>query len=84
MTLTEVETKYGAEEAEFVRAAVQAVRDAEEYDCEDNHRLALQGDAESEEEYEEAQRSGCCGFVDITVGSTPGGRTFLYGFNHGH
>lgn len=84
MTLTDIETEYGAEEAEFVRAAVQAVHDSDEWDCEDNHRLALVGDAASEAEYEEAQRQGCCGSVDVRLGPSPAGRHFLYGFNHGH
>lgn len=84
MTLTEIDTQYGREESRFLALAIAALHEAEEYDCVDNYRIAIVGDAESEAAYEEAQRQGCCGFVDVKLGPSPSGRSYLYGFNHGH
>ena len=50
----------------------------------DNGRVADEGVPAEVEAYEEAVRQGCCGCVDVTFGPSPSGRTYMYGFNHGH
>lgn len=79
--------KYGREEGLWlVQATAGFWAEAEdgEYECVDNHRLALVGEASDEAEYDEAARTGCCGSVDVELGPSPSGRTYRYGFNHGH
>ena len=81
-----IETKYGAEEAAWLRAELAAfwAKAEDEFDCVDNSRLCLVGDALDEAAYDEAASQGCCGFVDLEVGPSPAGRTYRHGFNHGH
>jgi hypothetical protein len=49
----------------------------------DNLRIALKGNLDSEEEYNNLRESGCCGRADhlLTVKS---GRKYLVGYNYGH
>ncbi len=81
---------FGQAEHDWLRAELDAwwmsqataeFPDDEPFPCADNFRLALKGDEAS---YEEAVCNGCCGSVDIEVGPSPSGRTYLYGFNYGH
>ena len=53
------------------------------YEFADNHRFAIQGNAEQEQAYDEKQRCGCCGYCDVEL-PLPDGTTLLYGFNYGH
>lgn len=55
-----------------------------DWECQDNLRLAVEGDVASENAYEDARRSGCCGFFDVRFDGAPSGRTYLWGFNYGH
>lgn len=48
----------------------------------DNHRLAYLDDPEQVAKYEQQEREGCCGFVDLEV--TIAGRPALIGCNYGH
>ena len=74
---------YGQEIELFLVA--EALRIAEEeYDCQDNFRLAEVGNAEEEAEYEAALLEGCCGFFDTVLTHEPSKRSFRYGFNYGH
>lgn len=78
--------KYGKEEEEFLLGALEGFwtsAEKGEYEYVDNIRLARQGDADCAE-YEEIRQGGCCGFMDTEFGPSPGGHTYLYGFNHGH
>lgn len=55
----------------------------QEYECADNHRYAVDGNAEQQAAYDEAQMEGCCGFCDVELKCSDG-TTLLYGFNYGH
>lgn len=54
-----------------------------EYDCMDNVRVALVGDKEQEERYDQAEAGGCCGSFDI-VHTCKSGREYRIGCNYGH
>lgn len=53
-----------------------------EYECMDNFRAALVGDAEAEAEYDQIKESGCCGRYDQIV--EVNGKSWHIGFNYGH
>lgn len=55
----------------------------DQFDCVDNHRYAISGNAEHEAAYDEAIKNGCCGFVDVVL-NLADGTVLLYGFNYGH
>lgn len=57
--------------------------DPYKWECRDNGRLAVEG-SPSEDDYEKARRSGCCGFADFRFAGSPSGATYLWGFNYGH
>lgn len=57
--------------------------DHDRFEYSDNFRVATVGNAEEEAAYEEAERNGCCGSVNIEL-QTEDGAAFLYGFNYGH
>jgi len=54
------------------------------WECQDNLRLAVEGDAASEAAYEEAELQGCCGSADFRFEGAPSGAAYLWGFNYGH
>lgn len=70
-----------------LREAIEATLEtfwaaSNDYECVDNHRLAMAGNPDEVKTYLEARKSGCCGQVDecwpiddVIV---------LYGFDHGH
>lgn len=53
------------------------------FECDDNHRYAIQGNTEQEADYETRRNNGCCGFVDVEL-ELSDGSILLYGFNYGH
>lgn len=60
------------------------------YECVDNTRFAVKGDAGQESAYEDLRDGGCCGFVDVELevsgddeSETPS-HVLRYGFNYGH
>lgn len=57
--------------------------DGRTYDSVDNNRYAVVGNREQEDSYDDQQRGGCCGFVDVEL-NCGDGTTLLFGFNHGH
>jgi hypothetical protein len=57
--------------------------DETRFECADNFRYAIKGNGSQEHLYNEIQRHGCCGFVDVEI-PLPNGTTLLYGFNYGH
>ncbi len=54
-----------------------------DFDCQDNHRYAVQGNSEQEEEYYDRDMRGCCGRLDVLL-PLPDGSVLMYGFNYGH
>lgn len=58
--------------------------DLYEWECQDNFRLAVEGDAGSELAFEEAAREGCCGSAEFRFEGSPSGATYVWGFNYGH
>lgn len=56
----------------------------EQYDCVDSNRIADSGNDVEVRFYQGIHNEGCCGFVDVKFTGSPLGRTYLYGFNHGH
>ena len=86
--MTELEQKFGTEEASFLAHEISAWIDAnggsDEFECSDNFRLCQVGDPIGESEYGEIRNSGCCGSVDIEIGPSPAGHFYHYGFNYGH
>lgn len=85
-SLLDVGPKFGSYEADWVKDQVQEVLydDGEKkFECTDNFRLALVGDADSEKEYAKRQEQGCCGFYDTTL-TAPSGNVYKFGFNYGH
>lgn len=54
-----------------------------DYECVDNERYAIKGNAEQEADYELHRSNGCCGFCDVEL-EVIDGSTLLYGFNYGH
>jgi hypothetical protein len=86
--MTELEQKFGVDEAAFLVSAISAWFEAnggsDEFDCSDNFRLCRVGDPIGEAEYEDARSDGCCGFVDIEIGPSPAGHIYRHGFNYGH
>lgn len=79
--------KYGPEEEAYLVEQIQnfwSNTEQGDFDCVDNIRLARQGAVEECAEYEETQRTGCCGSHDIVFGPSPNGHSYLYGFNYGH
>lgn len=50
-----------------------------------NIRIAEHGNVESERQYEQERRSGCCGFVDhVWVPFDIKGKKYYFGYNYGH
>jgi hypothetical protein len=86
--MTELEQKFGVDEAAFLVREIDAWIDAnggpDEFDCADNFRLCRVGDSVGEAEYEETRNDGCCGSVDIEIGPSPAGHVYHHGFNYGH
>lgn len=57
----------------------------EDYEYSDNLRMACKTDPESEQDYLEIQKHGCCGFVDfVDFPFLIDGKGFYFGFNYGH
>lgn len=57
----------------------------EDYEYANNRRIFQKGDWESEAEYEEIHKGGCCGFVDYQrVPFLVDGKEYYFGFNYGH
>lgn len=55
------------------------------FSCPDRLRFFLKGDKESESEYEEIRKKGCCGFMDYQkYPFLIGGGEYYFGFNYGH
>jgi hypothetical protein len=76
---------FGSVEADWLEKEINLIEVLfEDEPCKDNYRLALKGDTKGEEEFEDAERSGCCGQVRHEIGPSPCGNTYLYGFNFGH
>ena len=51
----------------------------------DNVRIAEHGNEESERQYEQERRSGCCGYVDyVWVPFDVKGKKYYFGYNYGH
>lgn len=86
--MTELEQKFGVDEAAFlvreIGAWFEANGGSDEFDCSDNFRLCRVGDSDGEAEYETIRNDGCCGSVDIEIGPSPAGHTYRHGFNYGH
>lgn len=78
--------RFGTAEEDYVRSQLEAfwLNPDNDFEYTDNFRLARKGDADDEAAYEETRRGGCCGYHDIEIGPSPGGYTYLYGFNFGH
>ena len=79
----------GHEEANWLLDAVHAWweendPEGDRYEYADNRRLALVGDEASQAVYDEMALEGCCGSMDVALGPSPAGRTYLFGFNYGH
>lgn len=49
-----------------------------------NYRIALVGNREEEEAYDEALAAGCCGYMDRVVTDPVTGYRFKIGCNFGH
>jgi hypothetical protein len=57
----------------------------EDYEYADRLRIYCKGDTESESEYNDIHRMGCCGFVDhVRFPFLIGGKEYYFGFNYGH
>lgn len=87
--MSKLTAQFSAEEAAFVQAAIEAWHEkndpeGNEFECCDNWRLCRVGDTVGEAEYEEQQRTGCCGSIDTQFGPSPGGFHYNFGFNYGH
>jgi hypothetical protein len=52
--------------------------------CVDNERIADADDSEEVAAYEEAERHGCCGSMNLTLTHPTTGKTILVGCNYGH
>jgi len=72
------------QDREWLHSEIEKVWAANE-DCDyvDNVRLAVEGGS-SEEVYDDARQSGCCGSVDVELKGSPSGAVYLFGFNYGH
>jgi hypothetical protein len=57
---------------------------SDEYECQDNHRIALKGNEEQERAYQLQVEEGCCGSVDTEYTDAETGLVFFVGFNYGH
>lgn len=53
------------------------------YECMDNFRVCLIGNAMQEAIYAAAEEQGCCGYADIVVTCTSG-KQYQVGCNYGH
>ena len=67
----------------FLSQEFQRLTALEEYEYNDNYRLALQGDKRSMTKYNLIKSRGCCGYYDEKI-KAPSGKTYLIGFNYGH
>ena len=77
--------EYGAEVWAWLKAEIaQVFKNPGEYEYDDNHRLALVGNAVDEERYDEIAAGGCCGSAGFVFTHEPTGKAFRYGFNYGH
>lgn len=72
-----------AQNAALDRWIAESHANGEVYDCGDNDRVAVKGNAEQEALYDAAYESGCCGSCDMEL-QCDDGTTLLYGFNYGH
>lgn len=72
-------------ECEWLRSQMERI-EAEFADepCVDNFRLADKSVDSQVRAYDDAVATGCCGSFDTEFGPSPGGRTYLWGFNYGH
>lgn len=78
---------HGNAEADWLRDTIEmfwSSVDEHEYEFVDNVRLACLDIHEEMIAYECAKDQGCCGSIDKRLGPSPGGRTYVYGFNYGH
>ncbi len=55
----------------------------DDFECQDNTRLARVGNEAEEIAYQNAKDAGCCGFVDEEL-TCDDGTILLFGFNYGH
>jgi hypothetical protein len=81
--------RIGYAETNWVHAAIHRWRrendpNGDRFEYSDNTRIAIKGDLGSELVYEDRRDAGCCGSVDVELGPSPTGRTYLFGFNYGH
>ena len=83
LNLDELGLKVPEVDKPWLREQILGV-DSEEFEYQDNFRLAREGFAEEEANYAEAQRCGCCGYADFRFEGSPSGATYLWGFNYGH
>ena len=60
-----------------------AEKNEDPFDCVDNCRYAVKGNAAQEAAYAEAKSQGCCGFYDGEL-TCEDGTILLFGFNYGH
>lgn len=93
MTLREMIFKYGKRDADWLEERIHAfweenaMRDPEGgdyFECVDNVRLVRTMDVVDTVAYEESVRTGCCGRHSETLGPSPAGFYYVYGFNFGH
>ena len=69
---------------EWLDARMAEAEGGEEWEFQDNFRLARAGRASEEAAYEDARHGGCCGSADFEFPGSPSGATYLWGFNYGH
>jgi hypothetical protein len=70
------------EQQHVARNLLLAEIEKNKFECDDNHRIALKGDAHDEARYQHQQQSGCCGEFDTEV--EVDGVTWKIGCNYGH
>jgi hypothetical protein len=75
-----------AEDRDWLRAKMAEAEgdDPYKWECQDNFRLAAEGDPASEAAFEDAERGGCCGSATFRFAGSPSGAAYVWGFNYGH
>ena len=76
---------YGRAEGRWLDEAIKNYwKSNDHYDNVDNQRLARQDQPDELIKYNDQKDRGCCGERDMSLGPSPAGYTYQYGFNHGH